>query len=180
MNRGIVYMLIGSRHAVVTTVSITSLRKWWDGPVVLFCRDEDSQCYGKFIAEDSRLGVEVINFSPTIQKRHTGYAAKPLIPQLSPFEQTIQIDGDTIVVGKLDELWPQNDKEVVLTKFGDWTTKGRIIRNRVSKWLEVAKKEAENSLNNEYPALNTGVLSYNKMSELTAVKWAEMVSRKPT
>lgn len=177
MNRGIIYMLIGARHLPVTAVSIRSLRKWWDGPISLFCGDAVSQQFGELIAKAA--GADFHKFEPKIQKRHIGYASKPMIPLLSPYDQTIQIDGDTVVVGKLDELWPQNDKEVVLTRFGDWTTQGRIVSNRIKAWADVALEEVTVSLRSAYPALNTGVLSYNKTSELTSYQWAEMVARKP-
>lgn len=177
MNRGVVYLLLGDSHSVVTAVSVMSLRQWWTGDIALFCGDEVSMKRGRLIAEAA--GAKVISFEPKKQRRHVGYASKPMIPGLSPFDETIQIDGDTVVCGWLDGLWPQRDGETVLTPMADWVSTGRKMVGRIKIWEDVAPEEVKQSLSYPYPALNTGILSYCKGNALTDSRWHDMVMRKP-
>jgi len=112
-----------------------------------------------------------------------------MVPTWTPYEESIFIDGDTVVVGSLDELFGH---PWTVTHFSDWQTFGRVITGRINKWrgltpaidelievqlrgMTVTKREAKKIKKrglqvlrdgDEYlagfPALNTGVFAFQK------------------
>lgn len=178
-SHGVVYMLLGDKHAVQLAVSVRSLRRVYDGPISIFVGKDDAigEKYATLIAEAS--GSNVVPFTPKRQRRHSGYASKPRIPKLSPYRHTLQLDADTLVLAPFDELWPRRDEETVLTPISDWVSNGRRIAGRLRKWEHVAPAEVANSLQRPYLALNTGVLAYGSRSRLAREAWLEMTMRQP-
>lgn len=199
-DRGVVYMLMGTRHAVVLAVSVMTLRRWWDGPVTIFA-DEDGLPYAQRIADASLPPVPIwtclnistgkyslvsapatraVLFKPHKQRRHRGYANKPRIPAMSPYRHTLQLDADTAIVGPLDGfIWPRSREELVVTRYCNWVTNARIVADRIKAWRDVAPEEAAKKLAAPYPAINTGVLSYGDQSPVAREHWLEMTMRKP-
>ncbi len=178
-DRGVVYMLMGTRHAVVLAVSVMTLRRWWDEPVTIFA-DEDGLPYALKIVGAAGAPAVVQEFKPHRQRRHQGYANKPRLPAMSPYRYTLQLDADTAAVGPLDgEIWPTHREELVITRYCDWVTNARIVADRIRAWRDVAPREAARKLAESYPAINTGVLSYGDQSPVAREHWLEMTMRKP-
>jgi hypothetical protein len=95
---------------------------------------------------------------------------------LTPYEQTIFLDADTLPVARFPELWPEGD-EVRLTQFTTWTTKtGKIIR-RVEQWRKAAPELVERQLSYEYPGLNTGVIGFPDSAGPFFKAWAELTAK---
>lgn len=181
--RGIIMFLLGSKHACVAAVSVWSLIRHYNGPILFLVGDNEGAKYAEKIANSVGTRAEVKMFPIPAQRRNTGYAAKPRIPALSPFRFTIQLDADTVVTGPLGELWPSHDQETVLTQFAHWTTAGNIISSRVKWWQTISEppvpKLVRYSLEHELPAINTGVLSYGVDSKLCKAAWLELTMKNP-
>jgi hypothetical protein len=176
-DRGVIYLIAGTKHNVMGAVSIRSLRRVWDGPVAIFA-NADSMRTVKRIAKAA--GCQVIHHELKRYRRNTCYAGKPALPALSPYKHTVQLDADTLVMRPFDELWPRHDREFVLSMFSSWTTHQPLIRKRVSTWAEgVAEDELRESLAQPYPALNTGILAYGNECIEAREQWAEITARKP-
>ena len=171
MSRGVIYLFTGSKHAVVAAVSLMTLRDWWDGPVSLFC-DESAMPFAGPIAEAAK--ADIIPYQPVSLKRHSGFYNKTILPSLSPFEQTIQLDLDTTVVGEFGELWPQQDDEFVLTQFAGWYSDGKKVNGRIGWWEKAAPKLVADKRANPGPALNTGCVAYGPDSWLAKRVWREV------
>lgn len=173
--RGVVYMLTGTRHSAVFACSVWSLRQYWDGPITVFAGDEAAVKTANLVFAES-FG-SIVPFEPKRQKRNSGYAAKPGIPRMSTYDKTLQLDADTLVCGKLDELWPRNDSELVLTRYSDWVTTGSIMKSRIRGWEKFAPEMANPQLASPHPAINTGILSYGRNCDVARDKWPEMCGR---
>lgn len=158
-DRGVLYMLTGTDHQEQLVVSVRSLRDYWDGPVCILAGCEQSERTAKAIAVDSRLGAMVIRWSPP-RGRNAGYLAKTSMDLLSPYRSTVFLDADTLVVDKIEGIFPL-ENEVTLTTFGTWTTHGRIVRHRLDGWRDVEPELVALALATAEPALNTGVLGFN-------------------
>jgi len=100
------------------------------------------------------------------------------LPELSPFSETIFLDADTLVNGYIEELWPRRG-EVVLTQFADWVTTGDRISNRLRKYADIAPDKVERLVSKEYPAINTGVMSYSSQARGWTNLWKEITESKP-
>jgi len=178
MTRGVIYMLLGRSHACMFAVSMRSLRKHWDGPVCVV-HDEVAKPYVERVCKAAGGQNVLLPFVPAKHRQNTGYANKPTVPMLTPFDMSLQIDVDTIVVGPLEgAIWPSDD-EWVLTQFSNWVSTGKIVSGRIRKWADVAPDEAAAKLKAPQPALNTGIMAYTRHTKMLPA-WQEMVSRKPS
>jgi len=176
-DRGVIYLLCGNKHDVMCAVSTMTLRRHWDGPITIFA-DRHAERIAKWIGRSA--DASVIRFAPQKHRRNSAYATKPTLPAISPYRLTVQLDADTIVLGPLDALWPENDEGFVLTQFAGWVTTGNRIRKRIEGWAKgVAEDELADSLAAPYPALNTGIMAYGCRSTQAREEWAEMTSRNP-
>jgi hypothetical protein len=178
MQRGVLYFVAGTKHNVHAIVSIASLRKWYNGPIAICTEAEGpGRDCAEWIARDAAInypGGEVLVLpDPGLRAGGGGrsYFSKTLLPAISPFEQTVFLDADTLVVGPINELWPNGD-EVVLTQFVDWVSTGSKISQRIKPWGEANPKEPDYvadqqqidrvavQLSKPWPAINTGVMAW--------------------
>lgn len=170
---GIIYMLTGDKHANHLAVSVLSLREHWDGPVALIAGCDKGETICRHIEQDKRLGeIEVIRWDAptrrTAKKPGQQYANKCEMGRLSPFDRTIFLDADTLVVGDFTDMFPEPGTEQVrLTTFADWKTTGNLMRSRIERWRNEMPKEVALMAGHPYPAINTGVIGFTRLS----TKW---------
>lgn len=175
---GVMYFNTGTSHVPLLCVSLWSLRQFFDGPAVIACSDDAVTVRAtKAVAADARLNASVVPFRMPSYGRNTPYVAKTQLHPLSPFDRTLFVDSDTVVTGRVDELWPDGD-EVVLTQFADWHSQGPMIRGRLEKWSRVASPLVRKAVAEPYPAVNTGVLAYPRGSQLMD-DWMALTPRNP-
>lgn len=182
MTRGVIFFNAGVKHGVHLAVAVASLREHYQGPVVLFTEQQGpGREHCELIAADTRMNPITVAAKPELKAGSHGvsYYSKTLLPRLSPFEETIFLDADTLVVGDISELWPDpSSGEVVLTQFADWVTTGNRIRGRISPWADVEPDRTARMLENKYPALNTGVMAWSKQSEDFCIDWERTTKNK--
>lgn len=181
MTRGVVYFLYGNKHPVQLVVSLYSLLKVWDGPVTVLCAHDEfndtSLRTAARIKADSQfdqVDTKPCDFLKS-GKRNNGYANKTLLQELSPYESTVFIDADTLVVSRFDEVFPLAN-EVVLTEFAQWRSNNGRVATRVGHWKHCAPLEVERQLGKSYPAINTGVMGFTKQTVFMR-PWREMTLR---
>jgi hypothetical protein len=112
---------------------------------------------------------------------------------LSPFDATIFLDADTLVVGSIDELWPLSD-ELVLTMFADWVSTGTRMQQRIKPWAvaDAAKagytpdaqqiERVRVMLSKKWPAINTGVMAWSRSAncQAFAAEWHRVTNMRDT
>jgi hypothetical protein len=167
---GVLYMLAGNKHGPVLAVSIWSLRKTgYIGPVHIAIGDDKAAEVCQHIAADPRLGpITTARWQPPTGKRGTVYLAKTFMYGLSPFERTLFVDADTLVVGDINPLFEfgqytaAGPAGVTLTQFSNWVSDGRKISGRIKSWADVVPDDVKEMQSKAYPAINTGVLSFDR------------------
>ena len=167
MNRGVLYYVTGDRHWCVLTVSLMSLRKFYNGPVALIIGDDGGEKIYDYISQDARLAPIIpvdIRDEQESYGRNTGYMTKPKMIRVSPFDSTVFLDADTVVVRDIEPLFIEPEGQVRLTSFGTWTTQQRKVVGRLKKWRDVDPYMVDKLIGTPYPALNTGVIAFGSGS----------------
>lgn len=167
MRRGVVYQFTKDRHAAVLLTSLMSLGKHYSGRVLLVVGDSKAEAVASQLLGDPRITapfkrISAIRWDAPTHPRQMGYANKTRIAELCPYAEGIFLDADTLVVGSLDELWPERDLPVTLTRFSNWSTCGQRMKRRLEGWRKVAPHLVKACQNHSWPAINTGVFAWNK------------------
>lgn len=163
--RGFLYVLTGGGSSVQIVVSIHSLRDaGHTEPILIVCGDDEGVEYANKICGDERLGpvrYKRIAFDvPDGKGKGRQHCAKASMGKWTEFDETIFLDADTLVSGRLDRLWPLHPEELVLTKFAGWKTTGGKMRKRLATYRERLPDKVAMMLATPYPAINTGVVSW--------------------
>lgn len=171
-NRCVLYWLCGDGgYAETMAVSIASLRRWYDGPIVI-ARDWESRKAATELA--NTFDVEVKPVERASVRRHAKYVTKASLWRLFPGKQVAYLDADTVVCEPINRLFTVS---LHVTQFSDWNTEGKKISGR----LDSARRHLDPSLWPEghdrlFPAINTGVLSWYADSHLQPYleKWERL------
>lgn len=173
MTRGILYWFCGVRYAERLVVSAFSLRRHWDGPIHVVCTDDDCEAICARMHGDARIRSGYSRVEMTRFKRHSMYVNKTLLPTWSPFDQTVFLDGDTVVAGPIDELF---EPRVAITRFGEWQSKGGTMSKRIGRWRGISPAVdalVAKQLASKHPAINTGVVGWHRGTAELAV-WHQL------
>lgn len=169
---GVIYYNKGLKCIARLAVSIYSLRKLYPGRIRVVT-DDDESSLGCDILKNicTTLDAELfITKFPTPEGNKTALLNKTIINTKSPFEVSVFLDADTLIVGPIDELfmWGR-EHEFVVPQFHDWKTKGKIGK-RIKCWEHVFPDKMETALSFG-PAINCGVYAWHKDSELMKHWW---------
>lgn len=185
MTRGVIFHTMAVRHFVRLVVALNELRKHYDGPVIVYHDDRARDSVWKRLALEKTFGdIKFLQFIPQNHgQKNSHYATKPLVAKMSPFDETIFFDADTLVVGSIDELWcsnfPDDHNDMIITQFSTWVSTGNLMSSRIHSWEKYAKSEVERMLSSVFPAINTGVYSF-KRDTVALQAWEEMTLRRGT
>ncbi len=163
MKDGILYFNHGQGCLARLCVSILSLRKYWQGEVAVANEGALPAWMMTFLAF---YNVKVV--SAPVSKEY-GLIKKSRIWRVSPFENTMYLDSDTLIRGPIDEffLWIR-EHGLVVTHFNGWHTNRGRMKQRVLQWKEAFPEDTEKALNYG-SAINTGVMGWSKMNPIMAI-----------
>lgn len=163
MTTGIVYQLTGMWTAELAVVSIWSLRQHYDGPITLFATDDCIDA-ARAIAADSRLRVDMQRtVLPKVGKR-PHWVAKTFTYLLSPYDYTIYLDSDTVI---LDDPTPLFGN-LVLAQCNAWRIRDdfryprsvRIQAKRFRGYSPVLEQMIGRMLDHNGYVVNNGMVSF--------------------
>lgn len=162
--RGVIYFNLGVKCCVRLLVSLHSLRKHYDGPVTILCADDEGKEICDRVATACGAGVVVIPIQ--YRKKNTAYTTKAGLWKFSKYETTLLLDSDTVVAGDISPLFDFAEKSgLVVTRFADWVSTGKLIRGRLEKWHGVRWDGLDDllkaSLEAPRAAINTGVVCWS-------------------
>ena len=171
--RGIVYLFCGVKFAERMIVSLHSLRQHYSGPITVGVTDDD--CHAVIREIEKKLEISTTRVEKAPIRRHSGYLTKTAIPDWSPYDRSLFIDGDTLIVGDPSPLFGMlDDRELIITNFGEWQSQGNRMAKRIRGWRGLTPAIdwlVEDQLAAEYPAINTGVFAWRRGWEY-ARDWA--------
>ncbi len=174
--RGVVYLFCGMRFAARMLVAWQTLRDHYDGPVTVMVCGDGCQALTERVAETLRLDVQPITMCKT--RRRSAYLTKTMIPAWTPYDRTVFIDGDTVVVQPFEELF-DDTHDLTITSFSTWHTQGRRMRGRCHWFDKLKSKEVDamvaRAIATSYPAINTGVFAFRKGFERLD-EWHELTT----
>jgi hypothetical protein len=126
--RGVVYVMIGDAEDVWLrmAVSMRTLERHWKGPVALITNNWERV--------GNHEGLTVVRYQEPIFLQHPGHFVKAQVGALSPFEETVFLDCDTLVTGNFTELFP-TDERLVLTQVGDGFARVKVKRDLFAQMM---------------------------------------------
>lgn len=169
---GIVYYNVKKAYLVRLAVSISSLRKVYNGSITILC-DKESEKECSEIAKKFNTEVKMVDF--TTISRNTSLFNKTLLHKFTSYKTNIFLDADTLIVKEtLSKLFKAADEhDFVTTQFSDWTPKTGIVQKRIKEWESIT--DIKKAL--KYPfAINTGVFAFKTDSGLMA-DWYKLASK---
>ena len=164
---GVIYNVFGKRAVLDALVSLWSLRRFHKGPVLLSATDSVSLSLARNrLAEEQRLHpfqvMDNRNAMPTTSRtwRARCWLFKTQLPLLTPFDRTLYLDADTVVVGKIDELWPESG-EWVFSSNGGRRSKDKITQRHVTNYETMFPELVARTRRKGHMAINNGVLAWS-------------------
>jgi cephalosporin hydroxylase len=159
--RGVIYYNCGTSCTVRLLVSLVSLRKHYAGPVTILSEGEASHLLCERIG--AALDARVIKWESGVkQGKNTPFLAKTRLHLGTPYETTVALDSDTLVMGPIDELFEVAEQDMFcVAQLGNWRTTGRIIQGRLRKWAGILPEDLDAAIQFG-PAINTGVTAFRK------------------
>jgi len=175
MTSGVLYMLISNpQSAPRLCVSIWSLRKYYDGPIAIVANEATEDVVRK-IAD--AFDAQVVMIDVPRYKRNGHFLLKPQMWKWTPFDRTVFMDSDTLVVANIDEMFTAVDRApYFVTSFSNWRSNGRKISRRV-EGMRGRSPMVDHLLDCQKRtptvALNTGVLGWN--ADADGMYWWEFI-----
>ncbi len=158
-DNGFLYILSDAKYAAALATSIHTLRVWHGEPITILATD---QCYSLAVS----MGEKVRSL-PMIKSRarRPEFIAKGWAYLLSPHDQTIYLDADTLVMGDLSELFRH---QFACTQVADYSINSNVRCSRAArrdiKYFEsygpIYGKLPAAALANDLPLINCGVVAY--------------------
>jgi len=169
--RGVILYNKGNKCIVRAIVCLNSLRKHWYGPVTFFLEEPYPK---EFEDVCEYFNVDVVHNSNPEQKALVRSAEVCLF---SPYDRTMWLDSDCLVVGAIDEMFDYlDDYEVAIPWFAKWWSDGGTISKRIKRYTDIAPQEAIDEALKHHEAINTGILSFRKDVQFLK-DWVELAKK---
>ena len=177
--RGVIMFNRGEKCLCRAIVALKTLRDNYSGPVTFFLEDPyphefDEVC--KHYNVDIVYNEENPNVKALVRKTET-FAA-------SPYDRTLWIDADVVVLGPIDEMFDLlDDADVAIPHFAGWWSDGKTISRRIHNYDDIAPevfgedaaKEIIERATEHNAAVNTGIVAYRKCQFLS--DWIALAQR---
>lgn len=180
MSHGVLFFSHGTAHCARLLVACHSLRQHYSGPATILDTGESGGIVEKIAAA---CGLEVRRIEFVQRRRNSAYCTKSTLWRHSPYDATVYLDADTITLAPLDPLFAHvasHPSGVVLTRFAEWASNGKIVGGRVSQWLGMEPLEdvgiypdalAKACLSSPQPAVNTGIFGWRRGASAFMAAW---------
>ena len=165
-SRGIIMFNRGEKCIVRAIVCLYSLRQHYDGPVTFFLEDPYPH---EFDEVCKHFNVDIVHNEQKHELkalvRKTDMFTKP------PYDRTLWIDSDMVIMGKLDDMFDYlDDADCAIPNFAGWWSDGPKISARTKRFKDIAEERHLKKALEHNPATNTGILSFKKSD-----KWTKFV-----
>ena len=157
-SRGVILYNRGSKCTCRAIVTLYTLRHYWHGNVTFFLEDPYPKEFEKVC---EYFNCDVVKVSNPGSKALVRSAEVCLD---SPYDRTMWLDSDVMVVGPIDEMFDYlDDYDIAIPHFAGWQTNGHIISKRLRRYNGIAdQKFIDKATSKAYPSVNTGILSFRK------------------
>lgn len=165
MTSGIIYYNKGQKILTRLAVSTRSLREsGYTGELAWIIDGKDS-INGTMAKLAKKMDVQIIRIDTPMAP----LCAKSSLWRYTPYEVSLFIDADTVVLTSPDQLLAEAEEHGFgVTQFSNWITTGSKIGGRIRAWgivPEVSPRDVRKALNYGL-AVNTGVFGFDKKHPL--------------
>jgi hypothetical protein len=168
-NNGIIYYNRGNSCVARLIVSLDSLRKHYTGNVCVFMEGENLEKLSDDLK--TQFNVDVIYDS---NSQTTTYVRAVEICMKSPYQNSIWMDSDTIILNNIDDMFEHiPDNDLVIANFAGWSSSGSKIKKRIHSFNNMVDQDTISKAINYGPAINCGVYGFNKNSTIFP-EWLEL------
>lgn len=183
LNTGVMLFHYGNGGLMRLLVTLSSLRRFYDGPVLVMLKTKD-ECwnYAGHIAKYA----SVQPFSLETGGKYAFANLKPYLLKHTPFDATLMLDGDLVIRKPIDILIDSVlgrnlaalPGGMVMTQLGK-----KIVRNdpctmkRMETYLPFMDEATKHTLHDiDVPVVNIGVLGYRKDCAWILDEWLDLMS----
>lgn len=153
MTKGVIYYNRGSKCTLRMLISIFTLRKVYDGDILVLFEGSQPQWFLKAL---DNFNVSTKHINTTSHRNPLN--VKSSLWRYSPFDLTMFMDADTVIIRPIDSYFDLiKENGFVTGKFSDWVTSGSRIRHRIKQWSPIFDKKYLNDAINYGDAINTGI-----------------------
>lgn len=179
----IVYLTSGSAHLPYLVTSLYSLRKIWDGDVVVYAWPESIR-FVEQIATDKSLNIRAVEHEPGYRGKNAQFVNKIKLMQSLPGNGVnLYLDHDTLPVktSALDHITHMASQSgFCATQFCRWTTHGGIVEKRIRKMIGrpgIDQDAVQMAVLIKYPSVNGGIFACEADSPVLPCwqKWTEAI-----
>lgn len=151
MKTGVLFYNHGERCLIRLCVAIHTLRRHYNGRVVIAAEGTMPEWTRQILSE---LKAEIM---PLPQNHDYGLAKKAGLWKVTPFDETMYIDSDTVICASIQPfLQAIRNNGCVMPKFCGWGTERGRMRRRIEQWRAVAPDLVPAAIKFGW-ATNTGV-----------------------
>lgn len=178
VTNGITFFNFGGSCVVRLFVALHSLRKFYRGPITVFLARGD-RFNERIVPDLARLDVDFQWFDmEAIAKKNMKCVLKPKLFLMSPYTNTLMMDGDMLFQGDPSVLFMALvDKGFLVTRFSTWNTDGPKMRERIQKFRDKLTDVQWAHLTDgkvKVPAVNIGVMGWSRGSDLVMERWESL------
>lgn len=165
-SRGVIFYNKGTKCIVRLILCINSLRRHYQGPITVFIEGNQPEHLTDDLAK--QFGVDFIYDE---NPKSATLVRKIEISQKSPYDATLFIDADMLVLGDISEFLDAAPRyDLVASHFTDWKSDGGTIVRRIKRF-EPLKPDYIQKAINFGPAINTGIYAFPKNSPIWKEWW---------
>lgn len=162
---GVIYYNIGMKCLVRLVVSLHTLRKVYAGAITIIS-DADCLVPCTIIAKQFNADVIVSKFD-TAQGKNMAFLNKCRMHQVTPYDKTLFIDSDTIVMKDFSDCFALLDEhEFIVPQFCDWKTSGSRYKSRIKSWEGHISEALVRHAFDEPKAVNIGFYGWKKGAKI--------------
>lgn len=171
MSRGVVYFNKGGKCVVRMIVSIYSLRKYYSGSITCIICGEQPEGFIKVLQD---LNVDILDIP---DEGLYPLVVKSKLWRYSPYDTTLFIDADTVIVNNIDLVFPIIEKYgFCVYRFADWVNTGSHMSNRINAMTSICPEYVKPTFDYKY-AINTGVVGWSKNGLHFLSEWEELTQK---
>ena len=169
MSKGVVYWNGGTKLLVRLYVSLISIREVYNGNLTVILNYDVPNEFDEILKENGFDTIRIRMPDHEAGKHKSALLGKTIINKHTPYDTTVLIDCDTLVLREFEEMFTWADQHsFVVTQFSNWgTARGRIAK-RIRQWgpepdgLGILAQEDINAALEYGKGINVGVYSFKK------------------
>jgi len=167
MTQGIIYLNQGTKCIQRLLVSVFSLRKVYNGPITVFIIGEQPSWFLQQLKvfNCDTIELECKGIRPLVRKA--------MLWRDTPYDVTMFIDADTLIVDNIDEYFDKIKEYKFCTgEFAEWVTTGRTMRGRINSFASIVPDYVKPAIRYG-KATNTGIFGFKKDAPILK-EWEEL------